>query len=145
MGADLLVTYTKAPRAAAGVTLVQGQVLDVGLARLQAHSFSEFELEDLIEWIEIDLSLDLLPPEPTREGALEVLRERAVAALSSLFPRTGRDPRDVAFLVFDERSYLLTGGLSHGDTPTDSFDDVELIARLGIFNEDITQAELDAL
>lgn len=143
MGADLIVTYTKAPRAALMLPVSIEQVIAVGKARIAAFPFEGFSIEDVFEWIEEDFP-ESVEDDLTFGRAKDILRERASDALDRLYAG-GRLARDVRFLVFDERSYLLTGGLSTGDTPTDSFDDLELIARFGVFNADITQAELDAL
>lgn len=53
--------------------------------------------------------------------------------------------RDIVMELFGLNYYLLTGGLSWGDPPTDSFDHVWSLDWIDLFEEPITQDELDAV
>jgi len=50
--------------------------------------------------------------------------------------------RDVADLHLEGKHYFITGGMSWGDEPTDSYDIINLIDALGITNEPFTSEEL---
>jgi hypothetical protein len=50
--------------------------------------------------------------------------------------------RDVLDLHLDGKHYFITGGMSWGDEPTDSFPTINLIDALGITEEPFTDEEL---
>lgn len=62
------------------------------------------------------------------------LTEYAKLAVRSLLTRPHRE---IDRIHLGGRWYLATGGMSHGDPPTDAFDQIELINELGIFERPI--------
>lgn len=50
--------------------------------------------------------------------------------------------RDTTVREIDGKLYLITGGMSWGDTPTDSFDAVGLMGDLGVWDEPLDEEEL---
>jgi hypothetical protein len=50
--------------------------------------------------------------------------------------------RDVSDLHLDGKHYFITGGMSWGDEPTDSYPTINLIDALGITEEPFTDEEL---
>lgn len=100
---------------------------DYGEARRRVGRLSELELREVAEaclpWFE----------DWPYEARAEEVRQAILGALDAV---ANPLPRDVAVLVFGEKSYYITGGLSYGDNPTESFDSLELIRVAGITDDD---------
>jgi len=59
------------------------------------------------------------------------------------FFESGWNLSDTAILVLEGRHYYITGGMSWGDTPTDSYDIIAFINALEITEKPITDRELE--
>ena len=57
-------------------------------------------------------------------------RQRIEYAIDAIL--VGYEPRDTGTLVIHRQEYIVTGGLSWGDSPTDSFEDVMLLDYSGV-------------
>ena len=133
MGADLIITYTRAPHFATGEEHVPHEIAArVGLARIAKLDLSQFDLD------EAALNFGILEDSDYDEMFYAVIREALVRIVTSHI--AGR--RDVVELQVDGKHYWFTGGMSWGDTPTDSFDEVDLIGIVGLFDQPITAAEI---
>jgi hypothetical protein len=122
MGADMLLAMVRAPYAADPTTrLTVDQIITATTRRL-----------DALNWTELADALD------TFDDPGQTIRERAEEAVAELLGRS----RDTAWITIDGKNYIVTGGLSTGDSPTDAYEHVELLDELGIWEEAITPGEL---
>lgn len=132
MGADLLLTYVQVP------------VFDDGDTARTSDPHVKSVLEDRIARI-VQEDLDFLADQfgywadEEDEDINTLVKDRLVAALDVL---SGDYRRDVEEFVFHDKNgdpqiYLFTGGMSHGDDPTDAWDDVSGLAASGITTEPI--------
>lgn len=125
MGADMMLAMARSPHPADGINPLSTETLvQVTTKRL-----------DRIDWQEMAASLlcEEAPGAPTAE--LRKLADEAAAAL--LQPR-----RDVTEITIENHAYLVSGGMSYGDAPTDAFDLIDLVDQLGVWEEAITEEEL---
>ena len=44
-------------------------------------------------------------------------------------------PRDCTFARLDDKDWIVSGGMSWGDTPSESYDEIDLLSHLGINDE----------
>lgn len=136
MGADMMIAIVAAPkypkelppakvlfefehRAAQAVEALN---LDEAIGRLDDRGLDVPSRED-----EDGERLDDLAYEKRVHAALAEYAKLAVRSLLT------RPHREIDRIYVGGEWYLASGGMSHGDPPTDAFDQIELIAELGIF------------
>jgi len=131
MGADMALAIARAPHYATGVDPQPSETLaTIGVRRLAAIDWDS-AAED-IGW-RLDPELDEDSADIT--GRLPGLAAEAVNAV--LHPR-----RDIAVVTIADQEYFATGGLSWGDPPTDIFDQLDAVDALGVWDAEITAAEV---
>lgn len=115
MGADMLLVYTKIERTEEE-------------ARAALYAMDDTELLAIAEELEDEVDLDDEEGNPvSSEDKVARIKQKLLTALGIIFPLPGNDRRDIIRLRFKEGDYLLTGGLSWGDAPTEAYDLVSLI------------------
>lgn len=128
MGADFTYAICRIPYDEAGEVFYSGNIVKNVMKQRFLKSFREEEqfwgtLEDCGYFYE-------------EENIEEVAEE-----IADFFDK-GWGLRDTATLTLDEKHYFITGGLSWGDEPTDSYKIIALIDALGITDKAITKGEL---
>ena len=106
-----------------------------------ADACDEGVTDDDLEWLTERLGIADCPdqddPEaPARSDLAREIRRAPHSALDVLLD----GPRDVADAQFGGRRYWVTGGMSWGDSPTDSFDAVCVFDSLHLYAEPLPEA-----
>lgn len=124
-----------------------------GLRRVDAFRYDLLN-DEALDAAAMDLRVHPTPLDPTpREMLIDAIKTEMKRGIAMLTPREDtlsngiqvlRFRQDVGWLEIDGARYWVTGGLSHGDEPTDSFPWIEALGEFGIFDAPITEAELAA-
>lgn len=118
MGADFLLTAVP--------------TTDPAVARERLDQLSNDQVMDACEavlgWGVHEDDIDIVP------NHSDDCRERIRYAIDAVL--AGHEPRDTGILYIDHKTYIVTGGMSYGDYPTDSFEDVALLDYSGICDDD---------
>lgn len=120
MGADLFITAVRAPRYTDGDLVELADLPAVTAARIADYHTDAGTVRRIADTL--DLNEDRVLIVQIRE-----LLTDAVAQIA----RNGRD--ELTTLTLDGTVWLLTGGLSWGDEPTEVYDAVNLIDLAGLF------------
>jgi len=103
MGADMVITFARVP-----------DVVDVDLLKGRAESISENDRLYVLE------TFDLYGDEQSDQDPVGLLKD----AIDEVFVSPSRELADIRL---DGKRYLVTGGLSWGDYPTDIFRSLSVI------------------
>lgn len=104
--------------------------LDAALSTLDEGDIGEL-FDQYVEWFD----------GPVPDDARATLRQEVMVAMEAVYFKASRE---VALVTLDGRDWLFTGGLSHGDHPTDIASSFYLLEELGQFFDPITHEELAA-
>lgn len=96
---------------------------------LQSATEARSRLKELSDEVALDACEIVLGWERENTNA-EECRERIGYAIDAIL--AGDAPRDTGSLFIDNRWHIVTGGMSWGDAPTDSFDEICLLDTAGI-------------
>lgn len=85
------------------------------------HLINDLSVEELHDFLNNSFFVDVSDSEETKREQVQICRERLIAALDSY--EEAQDSRDCSTLWAPGMDYelLVTGGLSWGDEPTESF------------------------
>lgn len=146
MGADMMIAAARAPRftgaAKRELARVLADAVRSGIPNSWGRIVGEIAADRVVgnsidpedfSWHEEYLYDD--PEHIYPEGQLQ---RWAAAAVRRVFER----PREWEIAGFDGSEWLITGGLSWGDTPTDIFNEVGILDAYRIFNTRITVGEV---
>lgn len=131
MGADFMVAIAALPHRSDGkhVDLTVEQATKIIHSRIAGIDDAVlYDLLDLYRGLDGDDTID-----KDRDSLLWLAGDMCKEALGN--------NRDTTVREIGGRYYLLTGGMSWGDTPTDSFDNVGLMGDLAVFDEPLTPEE----
>jgi len=131
MGADFVYSICRIPYTGDGDVLFSGKTV----ANVIKQRFLKIDREEVLSNLE-DCGIYC-----DGEDFESFVSEKAEEI--SDFLESGWNFRDTATLVLEGRHYYITGGMSWGDTPTESYDVIALIEALGITEEPITDRELE--
>ena len=134
MGADFTFAICKIPIDTTAKMLMNGD----NLKRAVTERFLKISCED-------DLFLTTLEDcgvlySEDDEDVKSIVADKATEVAD--FLTSGWESRDTATMQLDGNYYYITGGMSWGDEPTDSYPVINLIDALGITNEPFTPEEL---
>lgn len=151
MGADFLHARARAPQVATGPSEhdLPTQEVQLAIAFARIDALDAAVLDDLADCYVLD-------PETVAVSELGgiAVEEASACDLARAVLRTGArlsiyNSRDLAFDQIAGNWYVLTGGLSTGDAPTDAFKPILAIDEVGLWDtpitpEDIARASLNA-
>lgn len=140
MGADMMVAIAKEPRmsdaarawceelplSAEEIVKIEQRVMLERVSRLE---ISETEVADWGHLVDED--------DPGAAAVLRALLEQAAVELAE-----GR--RDVTSVVINKTRWMVTGGMSWGDTPTDAYDMVAAIDSFRVTERAFSMPEVEA-
>lgn len=134
MGADFTFAICKIPINTEAKMILSGE----NLKRAVKQRFTKFSVEDdlFLRTLE-DCGVCLTEEEENNE---ELVAQKADEVAD--FLESGWQGRDTATLSLEGGYYFITGGMSWGDEPTDSFGIINLIDALGITEVPFTDEEL---
>lgn len=145
MGADLLITAMAAPHRDGqdswDIDMVEAE--RIGHERIDAHDLAAWSDDDL-DNLALNLGVRTWDPYPQSEPESEPERldtphQQLItdlrAALHQALTELLGYRRDVTSMDFGGRCYWLTGGMSWGDTPTDSYEWIAALNWIGLFDD----------
>ena len=134
MGADFTFAICKIPINTEAKMILSGE----NLKRAVKQRFTKFSVEDdlFLRTLE-DCGVCLTEEEENNE---ELVAQKADEVAD--FLEGGWQIRDTATMHIDGKYYFITGGMSWGDEPTDSYGTINLIDALGITEVPFTDEEL---
>jgi len=134
MGADFTFAICKIPINTEAKMILSGE----GLKRAVKQRFTKISVEDdlFLRTLE-DCGVCLTEEEENNE---ELVAQKADEVAD--FLTSGWESRDTATMQLDGNYYYITGGMSWGDEPTDSYPVINLIDALGITEVPFTDEEL---
>lgn len=121
MGADLILAYAEVPK-----PFTEGTI---GELRLLAGSPPPEIFEAVVEGCGLEMEDDAAQ---LREDVTDRLKAAVDTVFVEFYHQEGMH-REMTILEIRDREYILTGGMSWGDTPTDVYDDVWMAGMLSIF------------
>ena len=145
MGSDMLLSGMVAPHFVENIDLdlITKVAVQVGIDRIHGLIFEVIDddrLQYLSDVAETEIE-DVSTIDPgSREIAADQIKQKAIEAVRALVQDSG--PDDIAVMTMHGQSYWITGGMSWGDTPTDSFLLVTLLDALDIYDDPITADEV---
>ena len=131
MGADFIYGICQIPAYEDG-TKVARDILGQVMKQRFLNCFTE-EKESLLD----DLGIYI---EDKNDSEIEELIENYAEEVK-YFYTSGLDHRDVGILYLENKYYALSGGMSWGDEPTDSFRIMTIIDSLGIDGKPVKKGE----
>jgi hypothetical protein len=93
--------------------------------------------EEFLDWYSTDGSV----LDEDMEGLRTILRNRVMQALQTTFLQRNTETVEIDL---NGKLYAFTGGLSSGDTPTDSYLPMQLLERSEITRKEVTLSEAEA-
>lgn len=115
MGADFIFALTRKPS-------------DISVTR---QKISELTLDDCLRLADEVMGWNIDHPEGLEFLAADV-RTRLHEALTAL---SESQPRSVGIMTIKGEQYWITGGMSWGDSPTDTFDDIMFLDHSGVCDD----------
>jgi hypothetical protein len=145
MGGDMLLATMVAPHFEGEINIheITELAIQVGLNRIEALSWNftfPGELSYIADVAEIELDAEAEGVSET--DVVEQIKANAISAVKAIVSDFG--PRDIITLTINDRDMWVTGGMSWGDSPTDSYPLIMLLDTLDIYDNEITVAEADA-
>lgn len=145
MGADMTLAVARAPWFASNVSITQDKrwpaILHQAEERINAYPIDHFDEDFLEDFVDTQYSGDLDLTDPTPETLLGIFRSIMISKLRSFATvHVAADttyltlPRDVTTLTVNGEEYWVTGGLTWGDPPTDSFWFIEALEEIQLFD-----------
>ena len=136
MGADFVYAICKIPTNTEGEFVDFGEALDRAIVKRFRNVALNKDL--LLETVE---DCGIYVTESQEEDYESLVSDLATNVAA--FVSTAWQSRDISSIKIDGKYYWITGGMSWGDSPTDSYDIVNLIDSLGITKETFTAKELN--
>jgi len=133
MGADLILSFVDVSEPKEKWLNILGEWDDGNVDRFVTDSGNDYIIDDIIENIVDNLDLDGVDDDDPRRDddtvmvqARQKLVERIVDAINLVYDSRVTYVRDVRKVILDGKPWVVTGGLSWGDDPTDDFADFML-------------------
>ena len=92
--------------------------------------------KELLKLIDAKLYFEDDDEDDTKTLVVDMPRDTAMSVIDTFFEKYFHQNRDVTEMSFDNKSYLFSGGMSWGDSPSDSFEVMNEIINITEYLED---------
>lgn len=144
MGADLLLAYTSLPHLPSGDVVTGEDARNLGADRIllltdeQVRDYVDMAIGTL-DFLDLPDDLDTEDADAVDAAITVAARARMREAVDAVLTAFEEDYRTTNVFVINNVPLLFTGGTSHGDTPSDEWDDVSMLGSSHIFDEPLVQ------